>query len=371
MKLVLIASDPRNGLLYHPTRLALELVRRGHDVHVATRPGGREQSPGLTQQLTDAGATVHRVRSLCRSGVPALLLSSEDLRELIRSLEPDAVHVFGAVTAWQVRGSGSRCVAMIEGMGHNLRLRWPAQIGAALLNACADKVLALCEAEQQRLASLGVDRGRLFVVHNFLDCDDFVQKARQRSRSDILRMKGLDPASRYVGCFANFHPRKRQRLLLEAFASVAKNEPVWTLLLAGDGSERVHCEAQARSLGLRNKVRFLGRLPTEDAISLLAAMDAVVHCSVGETFGYSMVEPLLLERPTLVTRVAIGWELEQASVALVVAADDLVALTDGLRRLLTLDDDLLSRAATGPDFVRRSFDVSHIADVLISHYASP
>jgi glycosyltransferase involved in cell wall biosynthesis len=367
MKLVMIGSDPGNGLLYHPTRLAVELARQGHEVHVVSRPG-REQSPGLTEQLAAAGVELHEIRSLARSGIRAMLRGAPDLRSRIRALRPDAIHVFGAVTAFQVRGTGPRCVAMIEGMGHNMRWRWPARLGALSLNRSADQVLALCEAEQARLVGLGVDSRRLAVLHNFIDCDDFLRHAGLRNRSLALQRAGLDLSGRYLGCFANFHPRKRQRLLLEAFANVAPRHLGWTLVLAGDGIERQRCEALAHSLGLARRVRFLGRLATADAIPLLAAMDAAVHCSAGETFGYSMIEPLLLKLPTLLTRIAIGREVERAGAGLVVAPDDVPALTSGLDRLLNRDHELMTQAALGPAFVRRTFDVGRIAESLVAFY---
>jgi glycosyltransferase involved in cell wall biosynthesis len=68
------------------------------------------------------------------------------------------------------------------------------------------------------------------------------------------------------------------------------------------------------------------------------------------------------------TRIAIGREVERAGVGLVVAPDDLPALTGGLARLLTRDDDLMARAKLGPAFVRRTFDVGRIAESLVAYY---
>ena len=96
-------------------------------------------------------------------------------------------------------------------------------------------------------------------------------------------------------------------------------------------------------------------------MALLSFSDAVVHCSTAETFGYSMVEPLYFEKPTLVTNVAIGYEMKQANVAEVVSPDDEQALLAGLNNLLSGGEALNSRVARSRQFVKDNFHVVSIA----------
>ena len=80
------------------------------------------------------------------------------------------------------------------------------------------------------------------------------------------------------------------------------------------------------------------------------------------------ISPLLFGKPTLVTRVGIGHEIEQAQKALVAAPDNAEELSAGLDRLLRLEPELVAAAKEGPAWVKETFDVMVIARQLISIY---
>jgi len=122
---------------------------------------------------------------------------------------------------------------------------------------------------------------------------------------------GLQPIRKVVACLASFQPRKRQNMLIKAFSKLKDQYSDYDLVLAGGGAERSSCEHLVTELGMNGRVHFVGQLANDDAMSLLSVSDIVVHCSNAETFGYSMVEPLYLEKPTLVTKVGVAWEMEK------------------------------------------------------------
>jgi hypothetical protein len=74
-----------------------------------------------------------------------------------------------------------------------------------------------------------------------------------------------------------------------------------------------------------------------------------------------MVEPLYFEKPTLVTNIAIGYEMKQADVAEVVASDDDHALLVGLKNLMKGGELINSRVAKSRQFVIDNFEVTRIA----------
>lgn len=372
MRVFVIASAPGGGLLYHPTRMAVGLKAMGNDVHVATW-GEKAQTPELRGALSDAGIPVHQFECLANSRTQALLRSNRELKKCIADLQPDAVHVFGAVSAFQayVPGAGRpRIVAMIEAMAHGSKSLLPARMGALLLNRYADKVFALCQAEKGRLSAAGVRPEKLGVIYNPLDCDDFLRKAalNGRGRDALLAQYGIPTDRKLLGYFANFQPRKRHDLLIRAFAALSPQFPEWTLVLGGSGNELDPCRALARELGVESRVVFPGRIPNADLAPVLASVDAVAHCSNAETFGYSMVEPLLLAKPTVMTRVAFAHEIEQAGHAVVVAPDNLDELRRGLERVMAPDADTLARVASAPEFVRRNLDVGVVMSRLMKVY---
>jgi glycosyltransferase involved in cell wall biosynthesis len=92
-------------------------------------------------------------------------------------------------------------------------------------------------------------------------------------------------------------------LLISAIAALpADQRPV--LAIAGTGPERDELEALASTLGVRDDVRFLGRVPDEDLPALYAAGDlCVVPTRELEGFGYVALEAYAAGTPVIATAV--------------------------------------------------------------------
>lgn len=89
-------------------------------------------------------------------------------------------------------------------------------------------------------------------------------------------------------------------VLLSAWQQVNSSA---TLIIAGDGPERHHLEAQTNALGLNARVRFLGA--RTDALALIALADCLVIASRNEGGPYTLPEALLLGCPVLSTYVGM------------------------------------------------------------------
>jgi glycosyltransferase involved in cell wall biosynthesis len=278
---------------------------------------------------------------------------------------------FGPFTAWQVRKylkKGGISVSMIAAMGHDNSSLWKPRLGALMLNQYTTHVGALCQLETVRLQKLGVAVEKIELIHNWLDLGRLAYQAERLShlpRQAFLTGLGLASNRKLVVCLASFQPRKCQSLLITVFAKLASLYTEFDLVLGGKGEELPRCKALAMKLGMETRVHFLGQLVNDDAMSLLSVSDAVVHCSNAETFGYSMVEPLYFEKPTLVTNVGIGYEMKRADIAEVVNPDDEVDLLNGLSRLLAGGAKINDRVSRSRKFVTDNFEVSKIARQVI------
>jgi glycosyltransferase involved in cell wall biosynthesis len=122
------------------------------------------------------------------------------------------------------------------------------------------------------------------------------------------------------------------------------------LVLAGDGPERARLEARARDLGLEGRTRFLGALPRERVLELLAAADAVLLSSNWENFPHALVEGLAAGTPVIATAVGGVSEIVENGVnGLLVRSQDPGALAAAVRRYFA-DEGLhgrLREAAAG------------------------
>jgi N-acetyl-alpha-D-glucosaminyl L-malate synthase BshA len=122
------------------------------------------------------------------------------------------------------------------------------------------------------------------VVHNFVDVERFKPRP-----GGARRLVFAAPEERLLVHVGNFRPVKRAERAVEAFAHVAARVPS-RLLMVGEGPERAACEARARALGVRERVRFLGaQANVED---LLPLTDVMLLPSEHESFGLAALEAM-------------------------------------------------------------------------------
>src|SRR5215469_9039020 len=125
------------------------------------------------------------------------------------------------------------------------------------------------------------------------------------------------------------HPNKGFDVLLEAVAKV----PGLYLWLAGEGALRAALRRQASSLGIAERVRFLGW--RQDVGALLAAADMLVCSSRREPLGNTIIEAWAARKPVIACAAAGPSELiEHDKTGLLVPIDNAVVLSDAMRGLV-------------------------------------
>lgn len=102
-------------------------------------------------------------------------------------------------------------------------------------------------------------------------------------------------------------PEKRIEDVLAAVKLVNARYPVVGLFVAGEGRERPHLERMARSLGIADKVVFLGA--RADARALMGSANAFIQASAYEGYGRTLIEAALAGIPIITTDVGIVGEV--------------------------------------------------------------
>lgn len=150
---------------------------------------------------------------------------------------------------------------------------------------------------------------------------------------------------------------KQFDLLIEAFAGLTGDIPDWDLWIWGEGPKRAALEAQVMQAGLGHRVRLPGR--TESPWDELALAQAFVLSSSVEGFPNVLLEAMALGLPCAAFDCPSGPRemTRDGRDGLLVPANDVAALRDTLRRLMSDDDlrgDLGERAARA---VRRRYSL--------------
>lgn len=104
---------------------------------------------------------------------------------------------------------------------------------------------------------------------------------------------------------ARFQAFKNHRLLVEAFARVAKQVPGIRLALAGSGPLRQEIEAMCTALDICSNIIFLSEVPYDELPRVYAAADVMVISSEYESFCFAAIEAMASGLPVVTTD--CGW----------------------------------------------------------------
>jgi L-malate glycosyltransferase len=208
-----------------------------------------------------------------------------------------------------------------------------------LLGPMADAITGVCQFSANSLArNDGFSRKKIVVIDNGIVLDRYKPEDHP---GGIRARLGLDPARRYIGNIARFHPVKDQAMLLRAFARVAKARDDVDLLLVGDGLLRATLTDLARSLEIEGRVRFLGI--RGDVPDILRALDVFVLSSLSEAASLTLLEAMASEVPVVVTAVGGNPELVRLGIdGLHVPRGDASATATAILQILD-DPDLAAR----------------------------
>ena len=131
------------------------------------------------------------------------------------------------------------------------------------------------------------------VIPNFVNLQEY-RPAEAGSRPQIA------PAGhKVISHVSNFREVKRVKDVVRVFARIQRAMPA-TLIMIGDGPERVDAENEARELGVNADVRFLGRL--DSVASLLQSSDLFILPSQTESFGLAALEAMACGSPVVASR---------------------------------------------------------------------
>ncbi len=198
----------------------------------------------------------------------------------------------------------------------------------------SDAVTSVSEyLERETLRLFEVDRP-IVVIPNFVDVERFQPGVETHVRS------GFAPRGEAVLVhMSNFRSVKRSLKAVEAFAVVVRTLPA-CLLMVGDGPERATCEARARELGVRDRVRFLGT--QTDVERLLPVADVLLLPSKYESFGLAALEAMACGVVPVATRAGgLPEVIRDGEDGLLVAEEDIDRMGE-LAAALLADEDRLS-----------------------------
>ena len=317
-------------------------ISAGWDVHTAC--SSRMELRPLVEQLERDGATHHacEIAEQHKTGIGHVLQQRRFQRligGLLDHLHPDVVllpipwvsYGVGIMRACRDRRIPTATVFQLVKQG------WPSwfrrrQFRDLLTTAC--RPVAVSENNRGIVSRMyGVPTGSIALIYNGIDATPQpTTEARTARTNRIRRDLGVQDRIMLLTA-ARLAPQKGQRDLLESIPRVGEAHPDAIFVLAGDGPDREILQAMARSKGISDQVRFLGR--RDDVPDLLAAADAFVLPSVFEGSPFALVEAMHAGLPIVTTDASgISEVLRPDQDGLVVPAQDPERLAIAISTLL-------------------------------------
>ncbi len=260
-----------------------EMRRRGCRVALVTRDKAE-----ITERAQEEAIDVHEVQSFSMFNP----LVWWRVWRLIRQLKPDVLNAHSARDSWVAAS-----LARLAGVPLVLRTRHiAAPISSALSFRFPHEILACSAAIAQQLISQKVSQDKIAVVPTGNDPKRYCYSAEKRQLA--RRKYHVSDDEVLLGNVGFLRDYKGQNFILEVLAELP---PTYKVMLVGKGDEWDNLHAQARQLGIEERVIFCGHQEkTEDFYS---AFDLFFFSSyAAEGVAQALVQALLSGLPILACR---------------------------------------------------------------------
>ena len=209
---------------------------------------------------------------------------------------------------------------------------------------------------------------RVYTIYNGVD---FSRPRSAVSRAEFFAAHGVpdEPETVYMGIAARLNPVKDMETLVRGFAAARKTQPNIRLLIAGDGPEEERLKALALSLGVQDRVHFLGWVTDTD--SFYNALDVNTLTSLSETFPYALTEGAVWGKATVSSRVGgVPRLIDHGVSGLLFTPGDWETLGRELAELAGSPDLRARCAAKLQEKTRREFSLEATVETQLTIYRS-
>jgi glycosyltransferase involved in cell wall biosynthesis len=301
------------------------------------------------------------------------------VRRLLRAEKYDIVHVHTPVAAFltrlaaaPLRSTGLRVVYTAHGFhfqegqpwwvnGPYLALeklagRWTDRL--VVINdedqLAARKYRLVSESQVVRMQGIGIDT-------DLYDRARFEPSAVSSIRQDLA----LDDEDVLFLMVAEFIPRKRHRLVIDALAAI--DDPRVVVAFAGDGPLRRSVGAYAEASGMGERTRFLGQ--RSDIPALLSAAAATVLFSSREGLPRSSMESLSMGVPVIGADIRGVRDLLRDGCGLLVPPGDSRALARAMQWVSAHPDEAAAMSERGREKMTGDYSIGAVLEAHDRMYA--
>lgn len=256
------------------------------------------------------------------------------IRKHIKQNEIDVLHchqytpwIYGVLAAF---GTKTRVIFTEHGRFYPDSSNWKRKLINPWLCRITDSITSISKATKLALVEFeNIPVDKIKVIYNGIKKPEVEEEKVTKLRHKL----GISKSTKVLGTIARLDPIKNHVMMLQAFATVLKDNPDTVLIIVGDGNERTTIENKIKQLGIEDKVILPGYDPQPQ--HYLALMDIFLLSSLSEGTSMTLLEAMSLKKPCLVTDAGGNPEIiEHLFNGLVTANDDPSEFSLALNNLL-------------------------------------
>ncbi|HSF16691.1 MAG TPA: glycosyltransferase [Vicinamibacteria bacterium] len=304
------------------------------------------------------------------STLPALV-------SLLSRLRIDVVqtHGYGATTFGRLAAVWRRIPNVLHEHANLTDTPWFQKIPDELLDPFTDVAIAVSDSTREfciRARRLSSERvKRVYLGAPLEDFRPFSGDAALAAR----RRLGLPDRGEIFGTVTRLHESKGNRYFLDAASILAGKRPEARFVIVGEGPLQPDLEEQARTLGIADRVDFLGF--QRDVAACFASFDVAVFPSLWEGTPLTLFEAMAMGKPVVATTVdGLTDVLASGETAILVPPRDPAALASAMIRVRD-EPGLAERLSARAFSASRQFDIGafvgkmeRLYELLVGRYRS-
>lgn len=161
-------------------------------------------------------------------------------------------------------------------------------------------VRAVSSRVAQSLIAEGIPEEKIYVAPISIPPLSSVTELPEPYATDVRHKK-------IILCVGRLSPEKHVDLLAHALPAILGSVPDAVLVVAGEGNERAHIQAVAKSLGCREQLLMVGAV--DDVSPWYYRADVVVIPSYTESFSRVVIEATAANKPIVMTDVGLAGDV--------------------------------------------------------------
>lgn len=359
------------GIEHHVNMLSEKLVRQGHDVSIFTSNIPCSNSYELLNGI-------HVFRYRCWGSPLNNQITPRLYADLLRIKNFDLIHVHSHLhlsSNFAVLSKKFNKLPIVltshgtvnyEGFCASIEYFYNLTLSKWMLNN-VEKIIALTKSQANILESLGADRNHITIVPNGIDLNS-IRISNHPNKTGCLAKVRADKIILYVG---NLIPRKGILYLIKAMKYVDHD----AILLIAGGTIQGHIDydktlkSLAKSIGLKN-VLFLGRVSSEELVSLYNIADIFILPSLSEGLPYTLIEAMSYKKCVIATNIAGNCDVIQNwKTGVLVNPKDYHDLSEKINFLLSREQLRLRLGISARREIEMHYDLNIVHQKILRIYA--